>query len=566
MADLVTRLKLDDKNFNENIIKSKKQLNDFKNVGANAGNTISTVLGNALTKVVVPITIATTAMKGFQEVMASSQQRADWVTTEMEGLKAAVDEFFYALGNGNLETFINNLDTVITKSKEAYQALDQLGNTQISYGVINAQNQGTIAEAQYVAKNKFASNDERIAAFEQWRQAIESEQQSTVQLQSDLITYVSKAVSAKSSANLDVTLADVIKAFQVDLTGANRDEIKQRAKYGYENWERHQRGDSSLDAEGQKQLLESQKENIIIHTMLQKYTDEELKNIAAQVQQYFKLTSAVKGLGREYNETANEFNNANAKTNGFTPVQSLEGFTVYSGNNDAGKNFKGDAKKASVDELLTWNVEGWINEEIKGLHNPLRKAIESGDKIPIKSLPIEIEEEVVDELIPNLDDSPNKWALSLSDSFALAGSSIQALGSAFGAFSENAALGKSAMILGAIGQLVYAYASVSKNVTSPWEWIAFAISGAATLATVIGQLKGYADGGIIDSPYTTGDRNLIRVNGGEMVLTKAQQSNLFSMLQHGTASNGGGNVTFRIQGKELVGVLNNYNNKTSKVL
>ena len=220
----------------------------------------------------------------------------------------------------------------------------------------------------------------------------------------------------------------------------------------------------------------------------------------------------------------------------------------------------------SVDELLTWNVESWINEEIKGLHNPLRKAIESGDKIPIKSLPIEIEEEVVDELTPNLDDSPNKWALSLSDSFALAGSSIQALGSAFSAFSENAALGKSAMILGAIGQLVYAYASVSKNVTSPWEWIAFAISGAATLATVIGQLKGYADGGIIDSPYTTGDRNLIRVNGGEMVLTKAQQSNLFSMLQHGTNNIGGGNVTFRIQGKELVGVLNNYNNKTSKVL
>lgn len=566
MADLFAKLSLDNKNFNENIIKSKKQLNDFKNVGANAGNTISAVLGNALTKVVVPITIATTAMKGFQEVMTSSQQRADWVATEMEGLKAAVDEFFYALGNGNLETFINNLDTVITKSKEAYQALDQLGNTQISYGVINAQNQGTIAEAQYVAKNKFASNDERIAAFEQWRQAIKSEQQSTVQLQTDLIAYVSKAVSAKSSANLDVTLDDVIKAFQVDLTGANRDEIKLRAKYGYENWERHQRGDSSLDAEGQKKLLESLKENIIIHTMLQKYTDEELKNIAAQVQQYFKLTSAVKGLGREYNETANEFNNANAKTNGFNPVQSLEGFTVYNGNNDAGKNFKGADKKASVEELLTWNIEGWINEEIKGLHNPLRKAIESGDKIPIKSLPIEIEEEVIDELTPKLDDTPNKWALSLSDSFALAGSSIQALGSAFSAFSENAALGKSAMILGAIGQLVYAYASVSKNVTSPWEWIAFAISGAATLATVIGQLKGYASGGIVDSPYTTGDRNLVKVNGGEMILTRGQQANLFNMLQNGTTNNVGGNVTFRIQGKELVGVLNNYNNKVSKVL
>jgi hypothetical protein len=156
--------------------------------------------------------------------------------------------------------------------------------------------------------------------------------------------------------------------------------------------------------------------------------------------------------------------------------------------------------------------------------------------------------------------------MSITDSFAMAGSSIQALGSAFSAFSENAALGKSAMILGAIGQLVYAYASVSKNVTSPWEWIAFAISGAATLATVIGQLKGYASGGIVDSPYTTGDRNLVKVNGGEMILTRGQQANLFNMLQNGTTNNVCGNVTFKIQGKELVGVLNNYNNKVSKVL
>ena len=61
--------------------------------------------------------------------------------------------------------------------------------------------------------------------------------------------------------------------------------------------------------------------------------------------------------------------------------------------------------------------------------------------------------------------------------------------------------------------------------------------------------------------------NLARVNAGEMILNNRQQRNLFNLLNgNGTLSNGGnGQVEFKIKGKELVGVLNNYNNKTSKV-
>lgn len=563
MADLVTRLKLDDTQFNNNINKSKKQLNDFKSVGKSAGNTITDVLGASLTKIAAPVAIATTAFKGMQEVMMSSQKNADLLDTEMYALKQTVDEFFYSLGNGNLKSFLNDLDGLVTKSKQAYQALDQLGNTQISYGVISSRNQANIANAQYTAKNKFASNDERIAAFEQWRAAIESEQKGVEQLQADLVGYVTKAVQAKSTANINVTLDDVIKAFEADLTGANRDEIKKRAANGYGNWEVNN-ADKYKSQQQKDEIAEGLKQHIITHTMLQKYTDDELKDIAEKVSAYFKLTNAVKGLGREYNETANEFNNSNAKTSGFSPVGSLEGYKVYSGNSTSKA---GSEKKIDPLELAAFNAQGWVNEEIKGLHNAMRIAIETGEKIPIKSLPIEIEDEAVDELaLPSLSDEPNKWALGITESFALAGSSIQALGGAFAAFSENAALGKSALILGAIGQLVYGYAQAAAKPMHPWEWIAFAISGAATLATTIAQIKGYADGGIVNSPYTTGDRNLVKVNGGEMILTRGQQANLFNLLNGGSLNNNNGEVKFRISGKELVGVLSNYNNKMSKVL
>ena len=50
-----------------------------------------------------------------------------------------------------------------------------------------------------------------------------------------------------------------------------------------------------------------------------------------------------------------------------------------------------------------------------------------------------------------------------------------------------------------------------------------------------------------------------------MVLNGRQQANLFNMIKSGGLI-GGGKVTFEIKGRELVGVLNNYNNKRNKVL
>lgn len=89
-----------------------------------------------------------------------------------------------------------------------------------------------------------------------------------------------------------------------------------------------------------------------------------------------------------------------------------------------------------------------------------------------------------------------------------------------------------------------------------------AIAGmVAMIAGIFAALPKFAHGGIVKgSPF--GDKNLIRANGGEMILNKQQQSTLFGMLN---GSNSGmfrkGNVEFKIKGSELVGVLNNYNNK-----
>ena len=86
--------------------------------------------------------------------------------------------------------------------------------------------------------------------------------------------------------------------------------------------------------------------------------------------------------------------------------------------------------------------------------------------------------------------------------------------------------------------------------------------GAATSAyAMMRGLTAFAKGGVVGAGPKTGDHTLIRANRGELVLNGKQQSTLFDILNGKKGLNGGGQVDFRIKGSDLVGTLNNYNNK-----
>ena len=111
--------------------------------------------------------------------------------------------------------------------------------------------------------------------------------------------------------------------------------------------------------------------------------------------------------------------------------------------------------------------------------------------------------------------------------------------------------------------------AISKGVASasgipyPFNLIAIATTVASILTALATQP--FAEGGIVGGTSFKGDKVYARLNSGEMVLNGRQQANLFNMINSGGLI-GGGQVTFKIQGRELVGVLNNYNNKRNKVL
>lgn len=109
-----------------------------------------------------------------------------------------------------------------------------------------------------------------------------------------------------------------------------------------------------------------------------------------------------------------------------------------------------------------------------------------------------------------------------------------------------------------------ANAGAEATKTGPWGFL-LAAGAIATVLAAFASIPKFADGGIVNSPFTSGDKVLARVNGGEMILNKHQQSNLFNLLDGGATTSGTKQVEFKISGKELVGVLNNYNNKMSKL-
>lgn len=122
----------------------------------------------------------------------------------------------------------------------------------------------------------------------------------------------------------------------------------------------------------------------------------------------------------------------------------------------------------------------------------------------------------------------------------------------------NAAAGKVEASANAQSSIAGAANSGAK-LPFPWNLVAIAAGVGAVLAALASMSK-FANGGIVGGSSSVGDKNIIRANSGEMILTKGQQTTLFNAIKSGNLG-GGGNVRFTIKGTDLIGVMNNTNSK-----
>ena len=151
-----------------------------------------------------------------------------------------------------------------------------------------------------------------------------------------------------------------------------------------------------------------------------------------------------------------------------------------------------------------------------------------------------------------------------------AGTAILAVGSAMSQIEDPAA-----KVIGTIAQAVatvalgYAQASSKASELGPWGWIAFAAAGMATMVSMISTIHsatGYAQGGIVDgskggfvggSQFSGDQVGNVRLNSGELVLSRSQQFNLASQLE-GDGNQGTTPSRPYVSGEQIYLGLNNY--------
>lgn len=156
-------------------------------------------------------------------------------------------------------------------------------------------------------------------------------------------------------------------------------------------------------------------------------------------------------------------------------------------------------------------------------------------------------------------------AKNMSKEWNDAATAIQAVGNAMQQIEDPAA-----KVMGTIAQAIatiaLTFAKSLEKTFGPWDWIAAAATGTATMISTIAAIKSatagsYAQGGIIPG-HNYSDGLIANVSSGELILNRAQQDNIASQLV------GGGMqdmvLSTEIRGEDLRLVLNNNARRTGR--
>lgn len=615
MSDLVTRLILDNKQFNDNIARSKREVEQYNNIQSTITSTLSKFAGG--------LGLAMTAGQAFNKVLNSSQTLSDLTASAMQAAKTGVDEFFYSLGSGDFTSFLNGLDDIITKSQDAYNALDQLGNTRISFNYYTGKFDEAIAQARLTAKNKQLDENERRKAFAAWDIELKKKEEAGTTVANDALNALTKSivVGTKLRAS-DISLNDFEKVMKIDLMpSTTRDEAKNFYKQQYNdylklskriekdrvidvtkagnNYSRIQDANNAARI-AQEGAAAKYKDAVMYNKLLNKLSDEDLKKLTELGKEYYATSQLIAQQRQEFNESTTEFSNSivTAETAAKAAAQKAAkeaANAIPTGSiaeldkmiSEAKKKYNNaitDAARVEALKLIkeleqrkvVLNITAKFNSrDLDELKLPALKT-EDFDTSKLKLKPIISKKDIslnqdyassindvtsafstmgntmstISSLTQDGADTWFNYSISLMSAVANAIPAITALTTAKKA-EANANLEAAA---------TGAASSVASIPFVGWAMAVSAIAAIIAAATNIPKLK---NGGIAfgNSIVNVGEYADARSNP-EIIAPLSKLKEYISPKESNTIA---GDVTFKIRGQELVGILSNYNKKTNKI-
>lgn len=586
MADLITRLILDNKNFDGNLAKSTKEVQQFQKQINNMKNNFSSALGG-ITKFIPQLaaigSVAGVVKAGFDGINNSSQSFSDGLDIIKRKIGVTNDAFWGMVANGgSLSNFISKLGELKKVAEQTSIALDKLGSAELFSA---KQMEYWSAQAQAALANGDANLASQYLKYATEAQSNVSDATAEAMV-AKLNESMQKAAAGSIAQGLNVpklTVDDIEKLMGVnerDLDAVG-EQINRKIQSIFATETRIQGiGDSETAIKSFKKTTEER----------QKAIDElnaQFKNDPLGVLAYFRTIS------NDAEQTVSDV------LSSYSKLSQQEAQLAKLGKRINGGDSNGKEPKAltKIETPKMGNSIADLEDQLKRWNKVYENAGDEQGRLYAKKMMESIEKQIQSTKSPGLQKvSEENFSIeplkkyskelqgvksstdSMTNGFEYASILSSSMGDAFAATGEKGAVAFASVlksivpVIAAVGALAVAEGA-EKGVSTSKNWIE-AIAAVTTLVgTVIAAIASgknstkYANGGIVKGS-TVGDLNTVQVNGGEMILNGSQQANLFRLLDSGFGNDKqvqNGQVEFKIKGQELVGLLKNYNNKYDKL-
>lgn len=599
MSDLVTRLILDNKQFNDNIARSKQQTQQFENVTGK--------ITGAIGKFAAGIGVAMGGLEAMNKVIHSSQTLSDAWDNTIESCKSTVDAFFQSLANNNWDAFRNGILSTIWSMRELAELRDKLANAKLSMGFNTKTFEREYSKLEGIIDNETKSKSEREAAYKQLQSLITNFNRDVADTQAGAEQTLLKSLSARFGRN-DFTIADINKYIAINNNDfSTRDEKKALKEYQKKLQELQKKQYYAQSIGGgvmagqtmmiedknitkQIELFKAQNVELEKQNLLSNDGDEARKKMIEEYEYIVELQQRsydyqTRSLEKQNTIRGLNDSTTNNKKDTIVPTGSIAELDKLIA--EAKKKYSNavtDAARVEALKLIkeleqkkvVLNITAKFNSrDLKDLKLPSMKT-DKFDTSKLKLKPIFTKNDVnlnqdyassindvasafstmgntmstISSLTQDGADSWFNYSISLMSAVANAIPAITALTTAKKA-EANANLEAAA---------TGAASSVASIPFVGWAMAVSAIAAIIAAATNIPKLK---DGGIAYGNSIVNVAEYAGASSNPEII--APLSKLKEYISPKESNSIAGDVTFKIRGQELVGILSNYNKKTNKI-